>query len=373
MKHILLTAGGTGGHIFPLLAVSDKLIKFGNNQIKLDFIGPKNRFLNEFQKREIKIHSITSAKLRRYFSLRNLIDVPKFIWSIIEAIIKVYFIMPDVVFSKGGPGSFPVILAAKFYFIPVIIHESDSIPSMNTKMASRFADRIGVSFRKTIDFFKKEKVFLSGNPIREELLQYWMEKDRAKSYLSFNSDLPLILVLGGSQGAKRINDFIIFNLDKIIPEFQIYHQLGEANKKETKEEIDYSLRSIESKNHIMYKYVGFFNSKELKYAMNAADIVISRGGAGAISEISAFGKPSIIIPLKESAGGHQTINAYEYASNGGAVVIEENNLGINILLDQIRKIVNSPKEMQEMGEAAKSFSRPKADEAIVQEIFNYLI
>ncbi len=371
-KRILLTAGGTGGHIFPLLAVTDKLIQIRRGEFKLEYIGPRNRFLEEFERRGVEIHSITSAKLRRYFSLKNLIDAPKFLWSILEAIIKVYFIMPDVVFSKGGPGSFPVILAAKFHLIPVVIHESDSIPSLNTRMAGHLANRIGVTFQKTLDFFPEEKTFLSGNPIREELLQNWMEKERAKQYLGFNPDLPLILVLGGSQGAKRVNEFITSNLGQILPEFQVYHQLGSGNVESTKQEIEYSLKGTNSEYRERHKAVGFFEPNDLKYAMNAADVVISRAGAGAISEMSTFGKPSILIPIKESANGHQAVNAYEYAGNGGAIVINEDNLGIHVILTQIKNIVENKERMEKMEKAARSFSRPDANEIIVREILNFL-
>jgi len=371
-KRILLTAGGTGGHIYPLLAVADKLLQIGEGHFDLEYIGPPNQFYDEFEKREIKTHLITPAKLRRYFSLKNIIDIPKFIWSIFEAIIKMYFIMPDIVFSKGGPGSFPTVLAARIYFIPVIIHESDSIPSLNSRFSAKFANRIAISFRKTFDYFPKEKTFLSGNPIREELLQNWMEKTRAKRYLKFNPEIPLILILGGSQGSQRINEFVIDHLDKIIPEFQIYHQLGAANIENMRKQIDFSLKDVSPEQKDMYHYAGFLKPKDLKYTMNAADIILSRAGAGAISEISTFGKPAILVPLEESANSHQEVNAYEYAGNGGAIVIKEGNLGIAILINQIKKIVNDQEKMEKMSQAAKSFTRPDADDIIVREILNFL-
>lgn len=371
-KRILLTAGGTGGHIFPLLAVAEKLKEIGENDLKIEYIGPKSRFRGEFMDRGITVHSITSAKFRRYFSLKNLIDIPKFFWSIFEAVLKMYFIMPDVVFSKGGPGSFPVILAARIYFIPVIIHESDSLPSLNTKMAAGLAKRIGVTFRKTLDFFPEKKTFLSGNPIRKELLENWLKKEDAKHYLKLDPALPLILVLGGSQGARSINEFVISNLDQILSEFQVFHQLGGDNMEKTEGEIEYSLNSLGPETRKRYLYAGFLDPRDLKYAMNAADIVLSRSGAGAISEISAFGKPSVLIPLETSAGRHQTTNAYEYAGNGGAIVINEENLGIHILLNQVRMIISDGERMKKMEEAAKGFSRPDAALIIVREILNLL-
>ncbi len=371
-KRILLTAGGTGGHIFPLVAVAEKLKQVGKGDLKIEYIGPKSPFFEEFRKRDIKVRPITSAKFRRYLSLKNLIDIPKFFWSILEAILKMYFIMPDVVFSKGGPGSFPVVLAAKMYFIPVVIHESDSLPSLNAKMASGLADRIGITFRKSFDHFPERKTFLSGNPIREELLENWIRKEDAKRYFDFDPNLPFILILGGSQGAKSINEFVISNLDQILPEFQVFHQLGSANMEETKRDIEYSLKDIAPEIKKRYRYAGFLDILDLKYAMNGADVVLSRAGAGAISEISAFGKPAVLVPLEKSANGHQLANAYEYASNGGAIVINEENLGIHILLNQFKNIAGDAERMEKMEIAAKSFSRPDAAEVIVKEILKYL-
>ncbi len=370
-KKILLTAGGTGGHIVPLLAVADQLLKVGQGDVSLEFIGPENNFVGEFNKRGIRVNKVVSAKIRRYFSVKNLIDIPKFLWSIFQALVKMYFIMPDVVFSKGGPGSFPVVLAAKFYLIPVVIHESDAVPSLNSRLSAKFADRVAVSFRKTMSYFPEEKVFLSGKPLNDTLLDHWLTQKQAKEYFDFDPEKPLIFVLGGSQGAQRINEVIIDNLERVVSDFQVYHQVGEDNVESVQRDVEPILKKLSTSLREKYQFVGFLGEDDYKFAFNAADIVVSRAGS-AIFDIAAFGKPSVLIPLEESANDHQKINAYEYAGNGGAIVIEESNLDIDIILRQIKKILGDSERLKNMKEAAKSFARPGADNMIVQEMINII-
>lgn len=368
MKKILLTGGGTGGHIYPLLAIAKKLKEIGKEDLKIYYIGPKNPFATEFAKQEIEIYTITGAKIRRYLDIKNLIDIPKFIFSLFEALFKLYRIMPDVVFSKGGPGSFAVVLAAKFYFIPVIIHESDSIPSLNTKLAAKFAKKIAVSFENTLKFFPARKTILTGNPIREELWGNWLGKEQAKNYLHFNSKEPLVFFIGGSQGAIKINNLIISGLQDFIQNFQIYHQTGKANEEDVKSLTEITLKELNEEKRSRYKAVGFLEPGELKFVYNAADIVVSRAGAGVIFELAFFGKPAILVPLEGSANNHQKINAYEYSKTGAAIIIEETNFTPHIVLDQLKKLLRDPKKLEEMSAAALSFAKPNATEIIVKEI-----
>lgn len=367
-KKILLTGGGTGGHIYPLVAVAEKLQQVGGDDIKLIYIGPKNNLAHEFSKREITIYRITSSKLRRYFAFANFFDIPKFIFSVFEAIVKLFFIMPDVVFSKGGPGTFAVVLAARFYFIPVLLHESDSVPSLTSKLSSKFTKRIGVSFKSTLKYFPSSKTFFAGNPIREELLKNWLDQKRAKNYIGFKEDEPLILVLGGSQGSTRINEFITDNLNGLLVMGQIYHQIGlmPIARSRAEDPNDNNYSEGEKK----YKPVKHLSLKELKFVFNASDIVISRAGAGAIFEIAAFGKPSILIPLEGSAGDHQKKNAYEYADTGAALVIEESNLTKNIFLGQLKHLIEDKQRLEGMSQAALRFAKPESTGIIVKEILS---
>lgn len=368
MKRILLTGGGTGGHIYPLIAVADKLIAAPREDLELHYIGPKTPLIDELTAREIQVHHITPAKIRRYFDLRNIIDIPKFFWSLFEALFKLLFLMPDVVFSKGGPGTFAVVLAARFYMIPAVIHESDAVPSLTSRLSAKFAKRIIVSFESTLKLFPQKKMLFTGNPVREALLKNWMDEGKAKNYLGFDEDKPLILVLGGSQGSERINNLILENLETALGSFQIYHQVGDRNLKHAKEMAAFALKNASRTGLNKYILVGSFKVEEIKFAMNAADIVLSRAGAGAIFEIAAFHKPSVLIPLKESANDHQRANAYEYAKTGAAIVVEEENLKINILINQINGLLKDKEKLEKMSSAAKNFAKPEAAEKIAQEI-----
>lgn len=366
-KKILLTGGGTGGHFFPLLAVADVILELTRTAPpEMYYIGPPNPFEDDLRLRGIKVYHIAASKLRRYFDWQNIIDIPKFIFSLIQSLFFVYRIMPDIIFSKGGTGSLPTVLAGKFYFIPIVIHESDAIPGLQNRLAAHLAKRIGVSFKKAAEFFPREKTALIGNPVRAEILQgIYLDHKQSKINLGFDPDQPLILILGGSQGAATLNSFIWDNLTKLLKEIQIYHQTGPAKD----ENINLEKLGDEEKNR--YRYKNFLTAPEMKQALAAADLVLARAGAGSIFEIAALGKPAILIPLPTAAGNHQLFNAYEYAETGAAIVIEEDNFKPSIVLNQIKTIIDNPKKMEEMAAAAKSFAKPRAAKIIAEEILKF--
>jgi UDP-N-acetylglucosamine--N-acetylmuramyl-(pentapeptide) pyrophosphoryl-undecaprenol N-acetylglucosamine transferase len=366
---IILAGGGTGGHIFPLVAVADSLIEIAQGRAEIFYLGPASPLNEEFSRRNIPAYRIAGAKWRRYLDIANLIDIPKFFWSVIQAFALLFKLMPDVVFSKGGPGALPVVLAAKFYFIPIIIHESDSIPGLANRISAKLAKKIGISFRKAAAFFPKGKTVLVGNPVRAEFLNgLTSEARQIKTYLGFNQDMPLVLILGGSQGAAIINSFMVSNLESFLQEFQVYHQTGLANEEEIKILAAHALRGLNETLTERYKSIGFLNLGQIKYALAAADVVVSRPGAGSIFEIAAFGKPSILIPITDSANNHQLTNAYEYAESGAAVVVEEANFKFGILIRQIKNIIGDARLREEMVQAAKTFAKPKAAQLIAEEI-----
>ena len=372
---IVLAGGGTGGHIYPLLAVAEELKKtFEKNGYLLDlhFVGTPGRFEGEIKAAGIKVHKILAGKFRRYLSFGNLIDIPKIFIGLIQAFLKIYAIMPNAVFSKGGPGAFQTVLAARFHMIPVMIHESDAYPGLTNLLSAKFAKRIAISFGAVTKYFNPSKTILTGNPLRPSLLRQRLESGAAKEALGFSSASPLVLVLGGSQGSERVNDFIISVLKDVINEAQILHQTGSANyafvsKAAQATLVDVAV-SAEAKNR--YKAVSFLEGKEMAYALSAADVVIGRAGSGTIFEIAAFGKPSILIPLPEAAGDHQRENAYAYAQSGAAYVTEESNISSNILLSQIRRLVGGGDLPKAMSQAALNFAKPQAAEAIATEVFN---
>jgi len=353
MRKIVLTGGGTGGHIYPLIAVAEELQKM-NREVKLFYIGPRHPLNAEFEKRNIKILLIASSKLRRYFDWQNFVDIPKFFWSFLQALAHIFYLQPNLVFSKGGPGALPVVLAAKCFFVPVVIHDSDAVPGLANRLSAFFAKKIFLAFDAAAKYFPKSKTEVVGNPIRSELI----EKATNLPSSLLKNDGRIILILGGSQGATRINSFISANLKELLKFGKVIHQIGKNNAGAI---INYSA----SKD---YQPVNFLNTKELGQAIADAALVISRAGAAAIFEIAAFGKPSILIPLKESANNHQKINAYEYAATGAAVVVEENDLNWSNIKTEIEKILKDKKRAKAMTDAAKKFAKPAAASIIARKI-----
>jgi len=375
---ILFTGGGTGGHIYPIIAVAEELQKLSvEKKIEMDlrYFGSPEMFRSVLEQNGIGVSKIFSAKLRRYFDLRNFLDIPILLpLSVIQAFWKVFWFMPDVLFSKGGPGSLPVVLACRFYCVPIIIHDSDTIIGLANRLAIYWAKRIAVSFDSTAKTLLENeklsgKVALVGNPIRRSLISGdILDSATAKKIFGFNPEKPVILVIGGSQGAVKINDLMLEIVGEIIRDFQILHQTGIKNFEDFKKELDIILRNYPEEQRSRYKTVPYFE-KDLKDAYTAADVVVSRASSGSIFEAAAFAKPSILIPLPEEVvGDHQTTNAYEYARTGAAVVIEQANLEPNIFLGQLKKIFSEPEKLNQMSQAAKNFAKPKAARVIAEEI-----
>jgi len=390
MIRILFTGGGTGGHIYPIVAVTEELQKLSVEkkiEIDLRYFGSPGMFGRLLEQNGIRVSKIFSAKLRRYFDVRNFIDIPILLpLSVIQAFWKVFWFMPDVLFSKGGPGSLPVVLAAKFYRVRIIIHDSDSIMGLANRMASRWAQRIAVSFDSTAKTLLEDeklsgKVALVGDPVRPSLLSGdILDSKTAKKIFGFDPEKPVILVIGGSQGSVKINDFILEIVEELIKDYQVLHQTGIKNFDEVKKELDIILRNHSEEEKSRYKITAYFE-KDLKDAYVAADVVIRRGSSGSIFEIAAFAKPSILIPLpSEVVGEHQIANTYEYAKTGAAIVIEQANLEPNIFLSQLKKIFSEPRnstelssrgepgKMAQMSQAAKNFAKPEAARIIAEEI-----
>lgn len=371
---VLLTGGGTGGHIYPLIAIGAEMqTQCGQRGITLDlrYLGAYGLFKTLFEANNINVERVAESRLRRYVSIYNLIDGLKFIYSLFQAVSKIFFFMPDVVFSKGGPGALAVVLAARFYFIPVIIHESDTAPGLTNLVSAKFAKLILTSFPGVESYFPEKRVILVGNPIRRSLLIgiNTESKQKNKGAFGFDPQLPLILVMGGSQGAMSINNFILDNLPAILQVTQILHQTGPKNYEQILKEVSFVAEKIPEEVGKRYKAVDYFGD-EINIAYIAADLVVSRAGAASIFEIAAFGKPSILIPLPAdiAANDHQTKNAYAYAEGGAAEVMEQTNLLPNLFINQIKKIVEDKSVSNKMSEAALAFAKPEAASKIAQII-----
>jgi len=377
---IAITGGGSGGHMYPLLAVEEslkELLRYANANIDVDiyYFGRAGIYAKTLIKDNIKIVSISPIKIRRYFSLMNFVDIIKFPFVLIQSIYKMFFVMPDILFSKGGTASFPVVLASWFFHIPIFIHESDTFPGLSNRFAYKFAKRVGVSFEYTkLNFWNDEKTAVIGNPIRPFLLKPFekgYDKNTARKIFGFDLSTPVILILGGSLGSQIINAFLLDNIEQLVSNYQILHITGEKNFKQFEAELAVAEEDLLEGQRQRYKIVGYLGN-ELKDAIMASDIVVSRAGSGTIFEIAYFGKPSILIPLKNSASNHQLHNAYEYSKNGACSIIEEDNLTSSIFFSQIEQILTNKQERESMSKSAKLFSKPDASYIIAKEILNII-
>ena len=364
---IVFTGGGTAGHLFPILAIVRELRNiYPGENLKIYFAGPKNKHGEVLLSQEnVKIKNIICGKIRRYPSFKNILDIFKVPLGIIQSIFWLFFTAPDVVFSKGGYGSFPIALSAGLLRIPFVLQESDVTPGLTSKITSRWALEVFTSFPNT-EYFPKDKTICLGNPIRLSLLNG--SKQEAQKIFNLNNK-PLLLVLGGSQGSKTINQAIIEILPDIIDKFEIIHQTGIANQKQNQEEAEVVL----SKKQLpFYHSFAFLNEKQLKNALAACDLVISRAGSGSIFEIAATGKPMFLIPLTGSAQDHQIKNAYKISDYGAGEVIEEQNLKPHLFVQKLQDLFDSPEVLKVMGENSKTFSRPKATTIIANYLNEYL-
>lgn len=370
MLRILLTGGGTGGHIYPLVAVARELREISaseNLELDLIYCGSYGDFKDTLLAERLRVIKIAGGKFRNYTSVFNVLDIFRISYSFFEAWVKLFFLMPEIIYSEGGPGALPVVMAGWFYRIPIIIHEANAIPGRTNSTSGRFAMRIGIAFAGAAKYFEGKNIALVGNPMRKELTQNIPSPNFAKTELGFSHNIPLLLVLGGSQGATRINDFIFSNLDYLISSFQILHQVGYTNYEEAQGKAKFLLKSFTAEEQSRLHLVPYFEPIEsLKFAYAAADLIISRAGAGTIFEIAAFQKPSILIPLPE--GKDQRANAYEFAESGATVVLEPENLLPNLFQSQILKILSDKELQSKMREAAGKFARPEAARAVAEEI-----
>jgi UDP-N-acetylglucosamine--N-acetylmuramyl-(pentapeptide) pyrophosphoryl-undecaprenol N-acetylglucosamine transferase len=369
---VLFTGGGSGGHFYPIIAIAQELNKLAEKQHLVDF---ELFFMSDdpYSERILFENGITflkvnTGKARRYFSVLNILDFFKTIFATTYALFRVFMLYPDVVVGKGGYASFPALFAARLLRIPVIIHESDSVPGKVNKWAAKFAEKIAISYPEAAEHLPKEKVALTGNPIRNDILIPM--KEGAYELLKLEEGVPVIFVLGGSLGAKIINEAMLQAAPDIIEKYQVIHQVGKKNLKEMQDLMQVVIGYKENKER--YKMFGYLDNQAMKMSGGVADLIISRAGS-TIFEIAAWGVPSIIIPISNSNGDHQRKNAYSYARAGAADVIEEKNLTPHLLISEITRLVEDKQKREEMTHAAKEFSEPDAAAKIAEQVMNILI
>ena len=322
MKRIILTGGGTAGHVTPNIALLPRLKELG---YEIHYIGSYTGIEKELiEQFGIPYHGISSGKLRRYFSVQNFTDPFRVLKGFREANKLIKTLKPDVIFSKGGFVSVPVVMAGKRCHVPTIIHESDMTPGLANKLSIPSATKVCCNFPETLELLPKGKAVLTGSPIRQELLSG--SKEAALKFCGLTADKPTILVIGGSLGSVAVNNAVREILPELLKEFHVIHLCGKGK-------MDESLKN--RKGYVQFEYI----KQELKDLFALTDIVISRAGANAICELLALRKPNLLIPLSANASrGDQILNARSFERQGFSVVLEEEELKPQILLDTIHNL-----------------------------------
>lgn len=364
---IVLTGGGTGGHLVPLVTVA-KEIRGSAMETEFLYLGPKGEMeMKLMSEAGISVKNIMVGKMRRYFAFLNFIDFFKIIIGIFQSLFGLLVFMPDAIFSKGGYASFPVVLAGWLYRIPILIHESDSAPGLANIMLGKMAKRIAVSYPEAEKEFPPAKVVLTGNPLRRDIAQG--EAQRAKDHFHLKDSKKTIFVYGGSQGAQLINNKITNVLPELLRSYQVIHQTGKKNFEIVKHKVGELGIKAERDGYFPVDFI----DEELKDILAVSDLVISRAGANSISEIAANGKPAIFIPLENSAGDHQRKNAYALEKVGGCIVLEEGNLGENLFLSRIKEIMENEELKTGLGKNIRSFYHPDAAEKIAKGVIELAV
>lgn len=325
MKRIVLTGGGTAGHVTPNIALLPRLKEM---DYEIHYIGSYDGIEKKLiEELNIPYYGISSGKLRRYFDMKNFTDPFRVVKGYAQATALLRKLKPDVVFSKGGFVAVPVVLAAKHCHIPVIIHESDMTPGLANKLAMPSASKVCCNFPETLEYLPKEKAVLTGSPIRQELRQG--NKLAALEFCGFTANKPTLMIIGGSLGAANVNAAIRGILPELLKTFQVVHLCGKGK-------MDDSLVGTEG--YVQFEYI----KKELADLFALSDVVVSRAGANAICELLDLRKPALLIPLGSSASrGDQILNAESFRSQGFCEVLTEDVMTPQLLLDTILKLYHS--------------------------------
>lgn len=358
-----MIGGGTGGHFYPLVAVAEALEELCSAETllmpELVYIGPAPFDPAALLEHGIWHKTMSAGKVRRYGSILNVFDTFKTAFAIVRTIPLLYKLYPDVIFSTGGFAAFPLLVAAKLLRVPVVIYDADAKPGRVSLWSAKFARYIAVAHPGAAENFPervRSKIARTGHPVRKEILT--IAREGGYEFLHLDPSVPTVLVLGGSQGARAINEVILDALPELSPRYNIVHQTGKEHFKETSNIASVVLK--DSKYALRYHPFGLLNTLALKMAAGAASIIVARAGSGTIFEISSWGKPAILVPIPLDVSHDQTENAFSYARAGAGLVIEQQNLSPHVLISEIDRLYGDPAHQKRMAEAGTQFARPDA-------------
>ncbi len=370
---IVFAGGGTGGHFYPIIAIAEGIREVVRErhlvEPRLYFMAPKPFDPEALFENEIVFVPCPAGKMRRYKSWLNITDLFVTFSGVLSALVTLFRLYPDVVVSKGGYTSVPITIAANLLGIPVVIHESDAKPGRANLLAASRARRIAVAFDSAREYFPKKvqkRIARIGIPIRKEVSI--ADPEGAHEELGLERAIPTVVIFGGSSGSTRINEVVLSALPDLVAFANIIHQTG----KEHFVEVESTAKVVLGKdpNAARYHVFPYLNAQSIRRAAGAASVIISRAGATAISEISLWKKPAILIPIPENVSHDQRTNAYAYARTGAAVVLEEANLTPHVLAAEAKRIATDSALAASMGEKGADFANPTAARMIAEEVLS---
>jgi UDP-N-acetylglucosamine--N-acetylmuramyl-(pentapeptide) pyrophosphoryl-undecaprenol N-acetylglucosamine transferase len=367
---VVLAGGVSGGHIYPLIAVSEAMRRAATEAdviLTLRYMGPDGSFEeNAMRDASIPTTHIQSGKWRRYFSPLNFLDIFRVLAGFFQCLAYLWYYLPDVVFAKGGAASIPIVLVAWIYRIPVVIHDSDAIVGRANRFLAYFATEILSGFPNLRGLAPDTKFTFVGNPVREVITSGTVES--AVTRFGLTNAERMLLVLGGSQGAQSLNQLVLEALPRLVAAgYSVLHQVGERNL----EYVQSASAYLDETTRKSYHPHAFLNSTELSDAYAVASIILCRSGASSLSEALILGKPTITVPIPTSANDHQRANAYTLADSGAVLVIEESNLGPNLLLQTLTGITNDANYRSAAHTAMVAVATPDADTTIANILLSY--
>jgi UDP-N-acetylglucosamine--N-acetylmuramyl-(pentapeptide) pyrophosphoryl-undecaprenol N-acetylglucosamine transferase len=365
---VLVSGGGTGGHIYPALAIATSLRR--EYQAEILFLGSDDGLEKEIVPAAgFALATIKAGKLRRYVSLETITGVMRVPLGMFQAMSIVRKFRPDVAFTSGGYVAVPAALATRLNGVPLLMHQQDVPPNLSNRLAAPLATRISVAFADSLPYFPARKTLLLGNPVRQVMLDVRATTPQAaRAGLGLDAGMPLLLVTGGSQGARHLNQVACQALPGLLEHCQVLQISGKDLYNETRAQADSQLADQDEALRQRYRLVPYLN-EEMPLALQAADLVLCRSGASTLSELATLGKPSILVPLSPAVGGSaQQENAAMFERKQAAIVISNDDLRADILVERIASLLASSEQLAAMAGAASAFAKPEATRDITKEL-----
>jgi UDP-N-acetylglucosamine--N-acetylmuramyl-(pentapeptide) pyrophosphoryl-undecaprenol N-acetylglucosamine transferase len=367
---VLVSGGGTGGHIYPALAVATLLEK--QYQARILYLGSDDGLETELAPEAgLAFAAIKAGKLRRYVSWQTVTGVARIPVGMAQAVGIVRRFAPDAIFTSGGYVAVPAGLAARLNGVPLMMHQQDVPPNLSNKLIAPLATRISVAFADSLSYFPGSKTLQLGNPVRQQILDIrQVPVEQARRELGFEAELPLLLVTGGSQGARHLNQVVCQALSRLLPHCQVLQISGKQLFEETREQSARAMAELDEETRRRYRLVAYMN-EEMPVALQASTLVLCRSGAATLSELAVLGKPSILVPLPPAIGGSpQEANAGMFGRKAAAEVIRDKDMKPEMLVERVVSIITSFTLLESMAAAARSFAKPQAAQEIAAEVIN---